>query len=74
VGVLKGGNMRKIKTFERRLPSDEVRKAIVYYHADWQEYFVRFYRDDKYQHNADYFASDREDAIGTADYFVNREP
>jgi hypothetical protein len=77
--------MRKVKTFERRWIENVVdkstthevtalrlRTAIVYYHADWEEYCVRFYIDGTHQTLADYMTDDKDDAISTADYFVNR--
>jgi hypothetical protein len=73
--------MRKVKTFERKSnrwddPTPAVerpyRTAIVYYHADWQEYCVRFYIDGTHQTLADYMTDDKDDAISTADYFVNK--
>lgn len=65
--------MRKIAEFERRTPTGETRKATVYYHADWQDYFVRFYVDHKHQPLLFICAESREDAIERADYFVNRD-
>lgn len=78
--------MRKIKTLEekrwlvgpanaqgQRVSWPQVRKAIVYYHADWTEYWVRFFIDDQHLRKADYPADSKEDAIASADFFVNRE-
>jgi hypothetical protein len=72
--------MRKVKTFERTSnrwdePTPKVerphRLAVVYYHADWQEYFVRCWEDGKSLGIRT--AEDMASAMATADYFVNRE-
>lgn len=71
--------MRKVQTFTRVLPNEaatptiQSREAIVYFHAEWKEYCVRFYLNGVHQRLADYFTDDKEDAISSADYFVNRE-
>lgn len=66
--------MRKIAQFERRDEATNiVYKAVAYYHADWQEFFVRFWINDVVQDKATYPASDRADAIATAEFFVLRE-
>lgn len=65
--------MRKIKTFERRTESGTVRKAVVYYHADWQEWFVRFYLDDTYVRKCMYEADGYADAADRAEHFIYLE-
>lgn len=72
--------MRVIKTFKRVrvvYPSPHVRNVVthvatVYYHATWQEYFVRFYINGVALHLATRAALSKEDAIATADFWVNR--
>lgn len=65
--------MRKIAEFERRTATGETRKATVYYHADWQDYFVRFYLNHKHMPRLFYCADSKEDAKERADWFVNRD-
>ena len=48
-------------------------KARVFVDSDIGEYYVEFDKDGKYQKHADYFASDKQDAISTAKYFVRNE-
>lgn len=48
----------------------ENRQAFVYYHADWKEYFVRFYINGKVQPKMTYPADDRADALERAEWFV----
>lgn len=63
--------MRLIKQLIRVTPSLDVRRAVVYYHADWKDFFVRFYLNGVVIHKATYPADSREDAISKADWFVN---
>lgn len=65
--------MRRIKTFARVRPGVPRRTAIVYYHADWGEYFVRFWIDGIVQRKAFYPADDEADAMETAEFFVERD-
>lgn len=65
--------MRLIDVFTRVCNENHTREARVYYHADWQEYVVRFYINGKHQRKADYHADDKQDALDTADYWTNKE-
>lgn len=65
--------MRLIKSFTREEALRPVRVANVYFHADWEEYTVRFYINGVHQRKADYHADDKQDAIETADFWTNRE-
>lgn len=62
--------MRKIAEFERRTNDGDLRKAVVYYHADWNEYFVRFYINYKYMRKYFYPADSKGDAVARAEWFV----
>jgi hypothetical protein len=62
--------MRKIDEFERRTSQGDVRRATVYYHADWSDYFVRFYINGRHMRKMFYPADSREDAIARAEWFV----
>lgn len=44
-------------------------KAVIKYDSDWEEYIVKFYREGKYQKDADYHTDCKEDAHGTAKVF-----
>lgn len=65
--------MRLITTFTRVCNEHHVRAAKVYFHADWEEYTVRFYINGVHQRKADYHADDKQDAIDTADYWTHKE-
>jgi hypothetical protein len=56
------------KIYEVKRPDGAVAK--VYRDAEWNEYRVRFYFDGLLNEDADYFTSDKQDAIGSADYFA----
>lgn len=45
--------------------------AKVYYDSEWQEYRVRLYLDDTLEATADYFTSDKKDALDTAKAMVS---
>lgn len=45
--------------------------ARIVYCNEWEEYSVKFYDNKEYLKGADYFASDKDDALDTANYFIN---
>lgn len=49
----------------------KARTAKVYHDSEYGEYAVKFYCAGLYQIDADYFTSDRDDAIGTANHWTN---
>lgn len=49
------------------------KRAVVYYESEVEEYSVTFFRGAVKQTNAEYFACDKDDAIATAQHFVNFE-
>lgn len=53
-----------------RTDSNTNRRAVVRYNDEWEEYVVTFYRDGVKQKKADYFTSDLDDAISTAEFFI----
>jgi hypothetical protein len=48
-----------------------VGRAIVYFNSDYEEYTVKFYRDNQHYKHVDYFTDSIEDAIGTAHIQLN---
>jgi len=44
-------------------------KATVYRDTEWQEYRIKFHRQEIYQENADYHTDDKSDAQHTARSF-----
>jgi hypothetical protein len=49
------------------------KQAVCYYNSEIGEFSVVFFRDNVKQVDADYFAPDRQDALDTAQHFVNFE-
>ena len=58
--------LRRIETI---LNDGKKLAAKVYRDAEWQEYRVKFFRDGKYQRDADYHTDDKADAQFTARAF-----
>lgn len=48
------------------------RSAKVYKDSETGEHVVKFYTDGKHHSEADYFGSDKEDAVGTAKHWINK--
>jgi hypothetical protein len=46
--------------------------AKVYFDSDLSEYRVKFYKEGKWQHGADHFTDDRDDACHTAHLEIAR--
>lgn len=61
------------KLFQTFTGNGNGRMAKVYKDADYGEFVVKFYRDDVHQERADYH-TDRGDALGTAQRFVDGDP
>lgn len=59
--------MRKVHTFEN---TNNGLKAAVYRDAEWNEYRVRFYRNGLHQVQADYMTDNKQDALATAETFI----
>ena len=60
--------LRKVSAITNTV-NGEVRVAITYRDAEWQEYRVKFYRDGVYQVEADYHDTDKQSALDTATSF-----
>lgn len=60
--------MRLISTINRSVGV----KAKVYFNSDFEEYIVKFYSDNVYHDNADYFTDDKDDALNTATLEIDR--
>ncbi len=60
-----------MKVITRVHNDDQSKVAVVYYDRDDWEYVVKFFRDGEYQEEADYFTSNKTDAIGTANHYVD---
>lgn len=41
-------------------------KIRILFNPDYDEYVVKFYKEDVHQANADYFTDDKQDAVDTA--------
>lgn len=65
--------MRKITEFERTTRKGEHRRAVVYYHVDWEEYFTRFYSNTNYVLCSTKPHHSLGEAVETADHWVNWE-
>lgn len=63
--------MRLIQTNYSSTKKEKMAK--VYRDTELQEYVVKFYNNNVYQKNADYFTPDKDDAVSTATRFCNQE-
>jgi len=46
--------------------------SIVYYDPNFEEFTVKFYKENKHLPDADYFTSDESDALGTAENWFSK--
>ena len=60
----------KRKIFETAVINGK--QAIAYYDSEWLEYRVRLYENGQLNKKADYFTTDKEDAICSANAMVLR--
>ena len=60
--------MKLVKTFPT---SSQNRSAKIYRDSDYNAYLVKLYDNGKYNANADYETDDLQDAIGTAEHYIN---
>jgi predicted secreted protein len=49
-----------------------INSAIVRNDREWSQYIVQFFRDGEYLSKADYFTSCQQDAIDTANHWLNK--
>jgi len=72
-GLARGGSTYGVPDPQklRATMSDGNRQAKIYKKGD--EYVVKHYEDGKYKPDADYFTDDKEDAHGTASYFLRKD-
>lgn len=61
--------LRKIQTF-----TQGGRQAVVYRDVEWNEYRTRFYTEGVHHVDADSHTDDKQDALQTAESWVNPKP
>lgn len=61
------------KKFAEIVNAESGRIAKLYHDAEWGEFRVVFYKGTIKQAGADYHASDRSDAIDTANHWTNQK-
>jgi hypothetical protein len=64
--------MKLIRQYKRKEADDSTYQAAVYEHVGWKEFFVRYWINGKYL-TTRAFGPERQDAIDSADSFVNME-
>lgn len=64
--------LRKLHEVSHTTGAGTVHTAKVYRDAENDEFVSRFYINGKHNPSADYFTNDKADAVGTADWHINR--
>ncbi len=62
-----------LKIVTKASNSSTNRKATVLYDSERGTYLVKFYRDGKHEVDANYSTTDKEDALSTVKFEMNRE-